>query len=163
MTCSSATLPPFCNPTIRSLRTIEDFSQTVQAQRHVALRKICRSTLSDFNRLADPERLAPMLDALRAQLSRKQAPQRTLHEDDLSRPLQQTIAVDGKFLAAAADELSRHKLSDSIGQSQWHRAPARQQLRSASSTTSWWSRGSPWPEFGRAPGWRPAFRPFPTD
>jgi hypothetical protein len=93
----------FFNPTIRSLRTIEDFSQCVQAQKHVSLRKICRSTLSDFNRLADPERLAPMLDALRAQLSREQAPQRTRATDDLSGLLQQTIAVDGTFLPATAE------------------------------------------------------------
>lgn len=93
----------FFNPTIRSLRTIEDFSQSVQAQKHVSLRKICRSTLSDFNRLVDPERLAPMLDALRAQLSRKQVPQRTRATDDLSGLLQQTIAVDGTFLPATAE------------------------------------------------------------
>src|SRR5215475_6563889 len=41
----------FFNPTIRSLRTIEDFSQTVQAQKHLSIQKICRSTLSDFNQL----------------------------------------------------------------------------------------------------------------
>ena len=54
-----AYLLAFFNPAIRSLRTIEDFSQTVQAQKHVRVPKICRSTLSDFNRLVDPERLAP--------------------------------------------------------------------------------------------------------
>jgi hypothetical protein len=93
----------FFNPTIRSLRTIEDFSQTVQAQKHISLRKICRSTLSDFNQLADPQRLAPMLDALRAQLSRKQAAQRGSPADDLSGLLRQTIAVDGTFLPATAE------------------------------------------------------------
>lgn len=98
-----AYLLAFFNPTIRSLRTIEDFSQTVQAQKHVSLRKICRSTLSDFNRLANPERLAPMLDALRAQLSRRQVAQRARSDDDLSGLLRQTIAVDGTFLPATAE------------------------------------------------------------
>jgi hypothetical protein len=93
----------FFNPTIRSLRTIEDFSQTVQAQKHVSLRKICRSTLSDFNQLANPQRLAPILDALRTQLSRKQVAQRTGPADDLNGLLRQTIAVDGSFLPATAE------------------------------------------------------------
>ena len=42
----------FFNPTPR---TIEDFSQSVPAQRHPSTTKICRSTLSDFNRLVDQE------------------------------------------------------------------------------------------------------------
>src|SRR5688572_29287419 len=56
-----AYLLAFFNPTIRSLRTIEDFSQTRQAQKHLSITKVCRSTLSDFNRLADPARLQPVL------------------------------------------------------------------------------------------------------
>src|SRR5262245_14408748 len=35
----------FFNPTIRSLRTIEDLSQTVQARKHLAVDRICKSTL----------------------------------------------------------------------------------------------------------------------
>src|SRR4051812_46062642 len=60
----------FFNPSIRSLRTIEDFSQTRQVQRYLSVPKLCRTTLSDFHRLADPERLQPILDALRHQLAR---------------------------------------------------------------------------------------------
>jgi hypothetical protein len=97
-----AYLLAFFNPTIRSLRTIEDFSQTVQAQKHVGVRKICRSTLSDFNRLVDPERLAPLLAALRSQLARQQAGQRG-NQGDLAALLERTIAVDGTFLPATAD------------------------------------------------------------
>lgn len=95
-----AYLLAFFNPTIRSLRTIEDFSQTRQAQKHLSITKVCRSTLSDFNRLADPARLQPVLQALRQQLSRQTAGARS---DDLSRLLQQTIAVDGTFLPAMAE------------------------------------------------------------
>jgi hypothetical protein len=97
-----AYLLAFFNPTLRSLRTIEDFSQTIQAQRHLSIRKICKSTLSDFNQLADPSRLEPILHALRQQLARKAARQPTRGED-LTELLKQTIAVDGTFLPAAAE------------------------------------------------------------
>ena len=97
-----AYLLAFFNPTVRSLRTIEDFSQTVQAQKHLSLRKICKSTLSDFNQLADPSRLEPILTALRKQLLRKQTTQQG-SSDELAKLLQKTIAVDGTFLPAAAE------------------------------------------------------------
>ena len=97
-----AYLLAFFNPSIRSLRTIEDFSQTRQAQKHLSIRKICESTLSDFNKLADPQRLEPMLRALRDQLNRKQHGRR-LPENDLQAMLKQTVAVDGTFLSAVAE------------------------------------------------------------
>lgn len=90
----------FFNPTIRSLRTIEDFSQTVEAQRHLSVGKICRSTLSDFNRLVDPERLTPLLTALRAQV-KASAPRG--REGELAALLERTIAVDGTFVPATAE------------------------------------------------------------
>lgn len=92
----------FHNPAVRSLRTIEDFSQTRQVQKHLSLRKVCKSTLSDFNQLADPERLGPVLQALRSELSRKSARQAT-HDDGLQALLSRTVAVDGTFLHAVAD------------------------------------------------------------
>jgi hypothetical protein len=95
-----AYLLAFFNPTLRSLRTIEDFSQTRQAQRHLSTRRICKSTLSDFNKLADPARLEPILVALRGALSRKTAAQ---GRSDLHGLVKQVLAVDGTFFAAAAD------------------------------------------------------------
>lgn len=92
----------FFNPTIRSLRTIEDLSQTVQARKHLSIDKICKSTLSDFNQLIDPERLVPIIAALRRQLFRKQAGRPAI-EGDLNELLKQTVAVDGTFLHAVAD------------------------------------------------------------
>lgn len=97
-----AYLLSFFNPTVRSLRTIEDFSQTIQAQKHLSIRKISKSTLSDFNQLADPSRLEPILGALRARLARKTAKE-PVAGGDLTRLLEQTVAVDGTFLPAAAD------------------------------------------------------------
>lgn len=96
-----AYLLAFFNPTIRSLRTLEDFSQTRQVQKHLTIGKVCRSTLSDFNRLADSTRLQPILQALREQLGRRAGPRG--ERDQLSQLLKHTIAVDGTFLSAMAD------------------------------------------------------------
>jgi hypothetical protein len=96
-----AYLLAFFNPSIRSLRTIEDFSQTKQAQKHLSAPKICRSTLSDFQKIADPDRLAPIVLSLRSELARKCSGGRIPHDLTV---LQKTIlAVDGTFFSAAAD------------------------------------------------------------
>lgn len=95
-------LPAFFNPAVRSLRTIEDLSQTRQAQKHLSVAKVCKSTLSDFNALSDPQRLEPILGALRSQLARQQAKQPRANSGDLHELLQKTVAVDGTFLPAAA-------------------------------------------------------------
>jgi hypothetical protein len=63
----------FFNPSLRRLRTIEDFSQTRQAQRHLSIPRLCKSTLSDFHRLVDPDRLRPILAALREAVTQKRA------------------------------------------------------------------------------------------
>lgn len=98
----------FFNPTIRSLRTIEDLSQTSQVQEHLNVRKVCKSTLSDFNKLVDSTRLLPIITALRTQLppSGKSGPRPTLEpgiDRNLHSLLEKTIAVDGTFLHAVAD------------------------------------------------------------
>lgn len=96
-----AYLLAFFNPSVRTLRTIEDFSQTLQAQRHLTTQRICKSTLSDFHRIADPERLTPLIHELRAHLTRKfPAIERPA---ELQALLKQVIAVDGTFFSAAAD------------------------------------------------------------
>lgn len=92
----------FFNPTVRSLRTVEDFSQTVQAQKHLSLRKICKSTLSDFNQLANSERLEPMIAVLRRQLGHRRGRHPTA-DGDLTQLLDQAVAVDGTFFPAAAE------------------------------------------------------------
>ena len=71
-----AHLLAFFNPTVRSLRTIEDFSQTKQVQKVLDRRRISKSTLSDYHKIADPEKLQPIIAHLRATLSRKYAGQR---------------------------------------------------------------------------------------
>ncbi len=95
-----AYLLAFFNPTLRSLRTLEDFSQTRQAQKHLSIARICRSTLSDFNRLADPSRLEPILRHLRLAIARKNIANSSV---DLPAELKQVLAVDGTFLPIAAN------------------------------------------------------------
>jgi len=97
-----AYLLAFFNPVVRSLRTLEDLSQTPQAQKLLSTPKICRSTLSDFNQCVDPDRLAPIMDALRRRLSIRQA-EHGRTADDLTSVLKRTVAVDGTFLHAVAD------------------------------------------------------------
>ena len=96
-----AYLLAFFNPSLRTLRTLEDFSQTQQAQRHLTTGRISRSTLSDFHKLVDPARLLPLITELRALVQQQQpASQRPA---DLAGVLQQVLAVDGTFFDAAAD------------------------------------------------------------
>jgi hypothetical protein len=95
-----AHLLAFFNPTLRSLRTIEDFSQTRQAQRHLSVRRLCKSTLSDFHRVADPSLLAPIIERLKAVAATKGA---RLMPAGLPETLGQVLAVDGSFFPVAAD------------------------------------------------------------
>ncbi len=95
-----AYLLAFFNPSVRSLRTIEDFSQTKQAQKHLSIPKLCKSTVSDFNKLADPTRLQPIIDHLRREILK---PGRGRPTNSLESLHRQVLAVDGTFLHAAAD------------------------------------------------------------
>lgn len=117
-----AYLLAFFNPTIRSLRTIEDFSQTRQAQKHLSTTRICRSTLSDFHKLVDPARLEPILTALREELAQRSADGR-VHAADLNSLTRQVIAVDGTFLRAAAD------VAWAVGSRNQHPGPQRHRAR----------------------------------
>jgi hypothetical protein len=96
-----ASLLAFFNPALRTLRTIEDFSQTRQARKHLTIGKLCRSTLSDFNKLADPTRLQPILDQLRREIL-KPGPRRPEAAGPLDQLHRQVLAVDGTFLHAAS-------------------------------------------------------------
>ncbi len=94
-----AHLLAFFNPTLRSLRTLEDFSQTRQAQRYLAVDRLPKSTLADFHRLADPAVLEPVV----AHLLRETARRGLKAPADLPASVGQVLAVDGTFLALAAD------------------------------------------------------------
>jgi Transposase DDE domain len=96
-----ASLLAFFNPALRTLRTVEDFSQTRQAQKHLTIGKLCKSTFSDFNKLADPSRLQPILDHLRREVF-KQDSRRGRTGGSLDHLHRQILAVDGTFLHGAA-------------------------------------------------------------
>ena len=89
----------FFNPSIRSLRTVEDFSKTQQAQRFISVDRIPKSTLSDFQRIANPTLLDPIVDMLRDHAQRQGAKPHSA----LPKVLGQVLAVDGSFFAVAAD------------------------------------------------------------
>ena len=88
----------FFNPTLRSLRTISDWSHLAHQQGHLQMRRLCRSTLSDANALMDARLLVPILRHLRSQL-----PQLRRQDPDLQRLLEKVLIVDGSFFDAAAD------------------------------------------------------------
>ncbi len=111
----------FFNVSIKSLRTIEDFSQTRQAQKHLSTPKICKSTLSDFNALADPERLQPVIEGLQKALEYKQANSK-VPDDELTELLKKTVAVDGTFLPALANVAWAVRNRNQHGATQKHRA-----------------------------------------
>jgi transposase len=94
-----AHLLAFFNPTLRSLRTLEDFSRTRQARRYLAVERLPKSTLADFHRLVDPAVLEPVVAHLLAETARRgvSAPA------DLPDSIRQVLAVDGPVLALAAD------------------------------------------------------------
>lgn len=97
----------FFNPVLRSLRTVEDFSRTTQAARHLSVDRIPRSTLSDFNRVADATLLEPIVGVLRQAVAR--APTRRGRvggggeREGLPEELGRVLAVDGSFFSVATD------------------------------------------------------------
>lgn len=93
-----AQLLAFFNPTLRSLRTIEDFSRTRQAQEFLSVPRIPRSTLSDVHRLVDPQLLQPLIRRLGDEAQR-----RGVKLPDLPAHLQHVLAVDGSFFSVAAE------------------------------------------------------------
>jgi hypothetical protein len=93
-----AHLYSFFNPTIKSLRVIEDFSHTRQAQKHLKTPKISRSTLSDFHKVLDPALLQPIIARLHGEARKKGCLPAGLPET-----VTQLLAVDGSFFAVAAN------------------------------------------------------------
>jgi transposase len=94
----AAYLLAFFNPTLRSLRTIEDFSTTPQMQEHLSIDRLCRSTLSDANAVMDANLLLPLIADLRARM-----PALGKADAKLEQLLKDVIIVDGSFFRVASD------------------------------------------------------------
>lgn len=86
----------FFNPTLRSLRCLEDASELPAIGAHLAVESVCRSTLSDANALFDPALLIPLITRL------KEACAGPL-DSDLESLYRQVIIFDGSFFDVAAD------------------------------------------------------------
>jgi len=95
-----AYLLAFFNPALRSLRALEDFSQTRQGRPYFAAAKLSRSTMSDLQRCTDPALLQPILARLHAAAASVPRPR---PPSDLPAALGRVLAVDGTFFGIAAD------------------------------------------------------------
>ena len=94
----TAHLLAFFNPTLRSLRTIEDFSLTQEAQAELDIQQVCRSTLSDANRVMDASLLEALIEDLRLRL-----PDLPKMDGKLGQLLKRLRLVDGSYFAVSAD------------------------------------------------------------
>ena len=104
----TAYLLAFFNPSIRSLRTLSDFTFSPQGQAFLGSTRLCRSTISDANKLMDAALLEPLIQKLRSQI-----PDLNHRDGPLGRLLDQVRVVDGSFFAAAADvAFAIHKRSN---------------------------------------------------
>jgi hypothetical protein len=96
---AAAYLLAFFNPTLRSLRTLEDFSATSKGARCFQAPKISRSAFSELVRALP----AAPLKALTDHLLQEARSRSVIPPADLPETLQHVLAVDGTFLNAAAD------------------------------------------------------------
>jgi len=88
----------FFNPTVRSLRLIEQLSQMPWAAKNLDIERVCRSTLSDALERFSPDQLIPVINALM-----KQMPHLASMDRDLAGVCKRVIAADGSTFNLAAD------------------------------------------------------------
>ena len=94
----TALLLAFFNPVMRSLRMIEDFSNCPRVRDELHVERICKSTLSDLQRIVDPTLLEPLIEQLQSQI-----PHLRKTDPKLGVLLRQMRLVDGSFFKLAAD------------------------------------------------------------
>jgi hypothetical protein len=93
-----AYLLAFFTPTCRSLRTIEDFSQTPAMQEETSVARMPRSTLSDANKVFDPALLEPIIEELRGRL-----PQLNRTDPQLNELIRDIRVADSSLFTVAGD------------------------------------------------------------
>ncbi len=93
-----AYLLAFFNPTLRSLRCVEDMSQLKSVNRFLSVDALCRSTLSEANALFDPSHLLGLIEHVRSKLPRLKQ-----QDVELEQLLQQLVCLDGSFFRMAGD------------------------------------------------------------
>jgi hypothetical protein len=92
-----AYLLAFFSPAIRSLRILDDFSQTPPMRQQTSVERIPRSTLSDANKVFDPALLEPIVEDLRARV-----PDLTRADPKLGELTRRVRAVDSSLFTVAA-------------------------------------------------------------
>jgi hypothetical protein len=93
-----AYLLAFFTPTLRSLRTMDDFSQTPAMRAETSVQRMPRSTLSDANKVFDPTLLEPIIEQLR-----RQVPQLNHADSKLDELTRRVRAADSSLFTVAGD------------------------------------------------------------
>lgn len=88
----------FFNPTVRSLRLVEQLSQMNWVKGQLNVERVCRSTLSDAFERFDPQHLVPLIRRLMEQM-----PQLKRVDADLEGLCRRVIAADGSVFSLASD------------------------------------------------------------
>jgi hypothetical protein len=90
-----AHLVAFLNPGVKGLRSFEDLYEHPQVRKRYSVPRLPKSTVSDAQRVFDPELLQPLIESLvdRAGI--------VPHDDRLSTLTEKLLAVDGSFFAVA--------------------------------------------------------------
>jgi hypothetical protein len=88
----------FFTPTVRSLRTIEDASQTPEMRDNTSVPRIPRSTLSDANKVFDPTLLEPIIEDLRGRI-----PNLERADPQLAGLTRRILAADASLFTVCAD------------------------------------------------------------
>lgn len=94
-----AQLLAFHLPTVRSLRMLDTLSATPVAQQVLQCERLPRSTVSDANKVVDPELLQPLLADLVQRVDGRELPQ------ELDVLVKRLVAVDGTFLRVVTELL----------------------------------------------------------
>jgi len=90
-----AHLLTFFNPTLTSLRKIQDVFDDPRVRRRIQMPRVPKSTLSDAQRLFDPQLLRPLFEDLRRRLPC------LAHDPRLDQVTRELLAVDGTFFGVA--------------------------------------------------------------
>ena len=96
--CLVVLLCAFFNPTVRSLRLIEQLSEIPWVQGQLGPDRVCRSTLSDALERWNPEYLVLVINQLMRQI-----PHLGQRDADLAKICKRVIAADGSTFNLAAD------------------------------------------------------------
>jgi hypothetical protein len=88
----------FFNPTLRSLRTLEDASTQPRFRQCMEVDRACRSTISDANACLDPALLLPLIQDLKAKV-----PNLPQADRQLQQLFHRAIAIDGSLFAVAGN------------------------------------------------------------